>query len=94
MEVYGAFRIKPKASSVKPNGAFLIWHVDKDPPAYSKGSFKWIQIYLMFLTGAGLAPKEVIQAKNKQDTHEAACATRKPSREYVEKRRKARRIIA
>lgn len=94
MEVYGAFRIKAKAGSVKANGAFLMWHVDKDPPAYCKGSFKWIQIYLKFLTGAGLAPKEVTQAKTKQDTHEAVRATRKPSRECVEKRRKARRITA
>lgn len=35
----------------------------------------------MFPTGAGLAPKEVIQAKSKQDAHEAVCATRKTSRD-------------
>ena len=46
----------------------------------------------MFPTEAGWAPKEVIQAKNKQDTHEAVCATRKPSREYAGRRRKASRI--
>lgn len=59
-----------------------------------KGSFKCIQIYLMFPTGAGLAPKEVIQAKSKQDAHEAVCATRKTSREYAERRRGASRIKA
>lgn len=41
----------------------------------------------MFPTGAGLAPKEVIQAKSKQDAHEALCATRKTSRENAARRR-------
>lgn len=40
MEVYGAFWIKPKTSSIKPNGAFLIWHVDRDTSAYSKREFQ------------------------------------------------------
>lgn len=40
MEVYGVFWIKPKASPIKPNGAFLIWHVDKDSPASSKREFQ------------------------------------------------------
>lgn len=48
----------------------------------------------MFPTGAGLAPKEVIQAKSKQDAHEAVCATRKTSREYAGRRRGASRITA
>lgn len=48
----------------------------------------------MFPTGAGLAPKEVSQAKSKQDAHEAVCATRKTSREYAERRRGASRITA
>lgn len=59
-----------------------------------RGTFKRIQIYLMFPTGAGLAPKEAIQARSKQDAHEALCATRKTSREDAERRRGASKIPA
>lgn len=59
-----------------------------------RGTFKRIQIYLMFPTGAGLAPKEAIQARSKQDAHEALCATRKTSREDAERRRRASKIPA